>query len=108
METSATPRRIQRRRTRGWKMPEGAVYVGRPSKWGNPFIVGDRDFYGEVSSPELAVRHYRSWMTTPGIWSLPSPPDITALRGKDLVCWCSLLNPCHGDVLLELASGGDD
>lgn len=35
-----TPKRIQRRRTKGWRMPEGAVYVGRPSRWGNPFQVG--------------------------------------------------------------------
>ncbi|WP_342394587.1 DUF4326 domain-containing protein [Prescottella agglutinans] len=35
------PQRIQRRRTRGWRMPEGAVYVGRPSGWGNPFKVGE-------------------------------------------------------------------
>jgi len=36
-----TPKRIQRQRTKGWRMPPGAVYVGRPSRWGNPFIVGD-------------------------------------------------------------------
>lgn len=34
------PRRIQRSRTAGWRMPPGAVYVGRPSKWGNPYRVG--------------------------------------------------------------------
>lgn len=34
------PKRIQRKRTKGWRMPEGAVYVGRGSKWGNPFAVG--------------------------------------------------------------------
>ena len=34
------PERIQRRRTKGWRMPEGAVFVGRPTKWGNPFVVG--------------------------------------------------------------------
>ena len=31
------PKRIRRQRTRGWRMPEGAVYVGRPTRWGNPF-----------------------------------------------------------------------
>ena len=39
----SSPVRIQRKRTAGWRMPEGAVYVGRPSKWGNPFKVGDRN-----------------------------------------------------------------
>lgn len=37
------PERIQRQRTSGWKMPEGAVYVGRPGRWGNPFQFHDRD-----------------------------------------------------------------
>lgn len=37
------PRRIQRKRTKGWKMPENTVYVGRPTKWGNPWRVGDVD-----------------------------------------------------------------
>lgn len=37
MTTKTLPRRIQRRRTAGWRMPDGAVYVGRPTKWGNPF-----------------------------------------------------------------------
>lgn len=36
-----SPQRIQRKRTKGWRMPEGAVYVGRPSKWGNPFKLND-------------------------------------------------------------------
>jgi hypothetical protein len=35
-----SPERIQRRRAKGWRMPDGAVYVGRPTKWGNPWIVG--------------------------------------------------------------------
>jgi hypothetical protein len=40
--STGAPLRIQRKRTKGWRMPEGAVYVGRPSRWGNPFKVGDR------------------------------------------------------------------
>lgn len=36
-----SPQRIQRQRTKGWRMPERAVYVGRPTAWGNPFRVGD-------------------------------------------------------------------
>lgn len=35
-----SPKRIQRRRTKGWRMPEGAIYVGRGTKWGNPYAVG--------------------------------------------------------------------
>lgn len=66
------PKRIQRKRTKGWRMPEGAVYVGRPTKWGNPFspdgswIVwaavalgyrGDR-----AGRMEAAVALYAAWM----------------------------------------------
>lgn len=104
-DSSAPPRRVQRRRAKGWKMPNGAVYVGRPTRWGNPFVVGERDFYGEVPTADHAVRLFRSWMTTPGLWTLPAPPDLAPLRGKDLVCWCRIDQPCHADVLLKLANG---
>ncbi len=71
------------------KIPPSAVYVGRPSKWGNPFhLIGMR-------RPE-AVDKYRQWLPTSGL-------DVSELRGKDLVCWCAPL-PCHADVLLELAN----
>lgn len=40
------PQRIQRKRTKGWRMPEGAVYVGRPSRWGNPWSVGHAVYAG--------------------------------------------------------------
>lgn len=59
------PRRIQRRRTKGWTMPPGAIYVGRPTKWGNPFVVGEmqpwphRRDLGDfrVETAEQAVGH---------------------------------------------------
>jgi hypothetical protein len=91
--------RIQRRRTRGWKMPEGAVYVGRPTKWGNPWIV---DHNYDAAS---IVAQYRAWMI--GYYCdtwCPEKPEPGELRGKDLVCWCPLDQPCHADVLLELAN----
>ena len=78
---------------RGDMIPRGAVYVGRPTKWGNPFVIGrdgDRD---EV------VRRYRDRL-------LESPTllaQLGELRGRDLVCWCAPLR-CHADVLLELAN----
>lgn len=112
------PRRIQRQRTRGWRMPEGAIYVGRPTKWGNPFIVtrppGCELWYvDEIESGcqvdafdlrekamEAAVREFRSL-------ALPSTLIADAqreLRGCDLACWCPLDQPCHADVLLEIAN----
>lgn len=56
-----TPKRIQRKRSKGWRMPEGAVYVGRPTKWGNPFCVVDViDAYcgDEAGRPERKNRGF--------------------------------------------------
>lgn len=55
------PRRIQRKRTRGWRMPEGAVYVGRPSRWGNPFSV----HRGNVIGPRWF--DVKGWPLTRGV-----------------------------------------
>lgn len=88
------PQRVQRKRTKGWKAPESAVYVGRPTKWGNPFQVAQ---YGA----ERAVRNFRGHIAgLIGIGVL----DLEELRGKDLMCFCPLDQPCHADVLLELAN----
>jgi hypothetical protein len=82
-------------------MPEGAVYVGRPSRWGNPYRVGSAILFGYPPLPaRLAVQMYR------GLTTLGTFPDITPLRGRDLACWCPLDQPCHADVLLELANPG--
>lgn len=95
----AMPKRIQRKRTKGWKMPPNAVYVGRPSRWGNPFIVGKLSEYGDVPDKETAVAFYRAWIDK----GLQRIRIVSELRGKDLACWCGS-GPCHADVLLELAN----
>jgi hypothetical protein len=87
------PQRIQRRRTAGWRMPAGALYVGRPTRFGNPFPIAEH-------GPAAAVALYRTWLTT--------RPDLVAavraeLAGRDLACWCPPQRPCHADVLLALA-----
>lgn len=106
------PQRIQRRRTKGWRLPDGAVIVDRTSRWGNPFLLGDvtrsfpslttrqcqqfvvNDFISLVDSPTLQARH-----------GYPSREEIRAeLAGKDLACWCALDDPCHADVLLRIAN----
>lgn len=69
------------------------VYIGRPSKWGNPFVIGRDGSRAEV------IQKYRAWAQAKGL-------DIQAkaeLRGKTLACWCSPL-ACHGDVLAEWAN----
>ena len=80
-------------------MPEGAIYVGRPTRWGNPFRIGAPDLFSNVSSAEEAVRLFRALIA-----AVPDRFDFELLRGHDLVCWCPLDQPCHADVLLELAN----
>lgn len=101
------PNRIQRKRTLGWRKPEGAVVVSRPSRWGNPFVIGETtkfpfDVFGpRVRDAALAVEMFRSYARiTCGYEDLVR----SELAGKDLVCWCAAGTPCHADVLLEIAS----
>lgn len=105
------PKRIKRERSKGWKMPAGAVYVGRPSDFGNPF-----------SGPRAAHR-YRRWLSgkmgraefyklRSDTWSLHFDRRrivrrLDELRGRDLACWCDLDAECHADVLIELANPAD-
>ena len=101
------PKRIQRKRTKGWKSPAGSVYVGRPTKWGNPFKVSNGDCNhpdcGPKSHPQITramvVESYRRWLSKEMIDAARSE-----LRGKDLACFCPIGSPCHADVLLEIAN----
>ncbi|MDD5510628.1 MAG: DUF4326 domain-containing protein [Dehalococcoidales bacterium] len=79
--------------------PEGAVYVGRPSKWGNPYKIGVH------GTREQVIETYRKWIRH-CIKDNPKVYDLSELRGKDLVCWCHP-QPCHADVLLELANNSE-
>lgn len=91
------PQRIQRKRTKGWRMPENTVYVGRGSKWGNAFTI---ERYGRA----IAVQMFRDYI---GHQNSPhgfEPDEIAHLRGKNLACWCPPDQPCHADVLLEIAN----
>lgn len=94
-------KRIQRQRTSGWKMPPNSVYVGRPTRWGNPFPVTDVTSINQHWKHTEAVERFREWLNT--------QDDLQAairkeLAGKDLACWCRLDLPCHADVLLEVAN----
>jgi hypothetical protein len=106
------PKRIQlRRMKKGWRMPPNTVHVAWPSKWSNPFKVG---IDGDAGA---CVRLYAEWLTpyqkqgpkstTENL--LLSEANIKAieadLAGKDLACWCPIGQPCHADVLLEIANG---
>lgn len=123
------PERVQLSRRRGYRKPEGAVVVARPSRWGNPFRVvpADGGWFVEIEgirvngvrpakawSIDRAVALFRDCLESEEVWSrYPTVDEIRAeLAGKDLACWCPLPAPgkpdtCHAAVLLELASQGD-
>lgn len=89
-EAQILPKRIQRKRVKGWKMPDNTVYVGRPGKWGNPYPVGD------TFTAKQALTLYKIWLE-----KYFDSEDFDELRGKNLACWCPIDQPCHADVLLE-------
>lgn len=84
-------------------MPDGAVTVTRPGRWGNP--------YRGLDAAERFAADLRGCVADP--YGAPYPIEIrniaekiVDLRGLDLVCWCPLDQPCHADVLLEIANKG--
>jgi hypothetical protein len=86
-------KRIQRKRTKGWKMPENTVYVGRPTKYGNPYRIGDMGL-----TRETVVEMYEGYLNRVLV---NNPKFLDELQGKDLACWCPLDKPCHADVILK-------
>lgn len=102
------PIRVQRLRAKGWRMPPNTVYVGCPTKWGNPWTVRGAAEAGYSVDESVCVEAYRAWLLGSGHWAHGSPldpvPILEPLRGKSLACWCPLDRPCHADVLLELAN----
>jgi hypothetical protein len=69
------------------------IYIGRPSKWGNPFEITT------CTTRDKAISMYEDWIrNNPTLLA-----DLHELEGKVLGCWCSP-KPCHGDVLLKLLS----
>lgn len=116
------PVRVQRKRTKGFKLPENTICVTRGTKWGNPFKIGEYYKYGKagfmspcrpnsiadakkrgdhiyIATIEDAVYHYEKYIT-----GLMFPLNFKELAGKNLACFCSLDKPCHADVLLEIAN----
>jgi hypothetical protein len=101
------PRRIRLSRAKGFRLPEDGVSVARPTKWGNPFVVG-RD--GTAAD---CVELYRKLIGGLICLSCRAPVaaqqaaaralarDWRELAGKRLACWCRLDRPCHADILCE-------
>ncbi len=119
------PVRVQQRRTKGWRKPENTVSVARPGRYGNPFRVGERAVINDATAVIVgnsnrqsfivrdrshAVELYqeavggRIWVSDPNHPFIPRGHEIAELRGKNLMCFCPLDQPCHADVLLEIAN----
>lgn len=115
-------KRIQRKREKDWKMPENAKYVGRPTKWGNPFRLAKGGWIEYYSTSPNLENKWQRWSVSRGfepidvvelysMWlrreffggnaMLPTPPNIEELEGKDLACFCPPSQPCHVDVIIN-------
>ncbi len=118
------PERIQRRRTKGWTMPQNTVYVGRPTRWGNPFSPFSRvmlpaselGIVNQSQAIQIQLGGVEDCLAWYRIWALrqfmlwenlcqrgESPAGwLDPLWDKNLACWCPLDCWCHVDVLLQL------
>lgn len=102
----AMPKRLQRKRERGWRAPPSAVYVGRGSCYGNCF-----DWQLYMKNYGSTEREAKQWAKNAfdKVWSAHAHDDyaplLDAIRGRDLMCWCGPDDPCHADILLKLANG---
>ena len=111
------PKRIQLSRRRDWRLPSGAVKVDRTTRFGNPYRINQRidmkqaKRWGWNISPqgrtcvcqssEEVVGRFRHAL----LWDEAIHDDLRKeLGGRDLACWCSPGQPCHADVLLEIAN----
>ncbi len=108
IEQTDPPKRIQMRRTKGWRKPAGALYCGRPGLLGNPFAVA---LHGQKEAVDLHRRWLEGSLSPQELRSLSLGDlrqrvlqKLPELRGRDLGCWCRLDQPCHVDTLLRLAN----
>ena len=111
----SAPERVQLSRKKGWKLPPNTVVVARPTKWGNPFAIKGAVEVGirPARAQAFVVECFDSWLRgdrqhwmgrdsdAAADWMMANLP---ALQGKNLACWCKPGEPCHADILLELAN----
>ena len=105
------PHRVQLSRKKGWRMPPNTVKVDRTTKWGNPYRAGVHcDHQHAVDCHRHLVALGRPARSAPwpdcdvSAYLDHARANIAELRGKNLACWCPLTEPCHAEVLLELAN----
>lgn len=116
------PDRLQRKRTPGSRLPEGAVCVTRGTKWGNPYKAGepitrDSDLWpyaaqlvpgGAADLASFTMLRAEDVVTAYGWWFIEQPHLMLTVReelgGKDLACWCKIGAACHADWLIDFLS----
>lgn len=116
------PVRIQRSRQHKQVSQNGLeiVYCGRPTKWGNPFKIGnslldvpfiiikkteltEAEQDGGIITQGISVRLFETFLTLYGAADFIQQIKEN-LKGKNLSCWCKVGEPCHVDVLLKIAN----
>lgn len=106
---SQVPQRVRLSWAKGYRKPEGAIVVSRPSRFGNPWKAAP----GISAASLVAIYRHELSNVLAGRIDFSYPPHLALtsagdrlaeLRGHDLACWCPLDQPCHADVLLELAN----
>lgn len=117
-DNNIKPQRFQRKRLKGYKLPDGCVSVTRPGRWGNPFEVffennkywilrsksgaqDPRSFDTKEAASAEAVNLYKPWLAEE---IKAGRLNLDDLRGKHIACYCAINSPCHGDYLLEIAN----
>lgn len=117
------PIRVQRKRVKGWRMPENTLSVTRPGEFGNPFVIGGyykigngkngfswlrcldevlaiKQGFTKINTATEAVEWFKRYIE---LYPLRENV-IEKIRNKNLACWCKVGQPCHADVLLEIAN----
>ena len=121
-------KRIQRKRSKGWRNPPNTIYVGRPTKWGNPFMLsgdmiyidashrrkmspfvffkfGDKNDVVQLFEHLLKGTQFVDKEVDVNYWvDHFKKLDLSELKGKNLSCWCPIGSPCHADLLLKYAN----
>lgn len=107
--SSPGPARIRLSRKKGYRKPTGSIVVSRPSRYGNPWKAAP----GVTSASLVAIYRHELINVMEGRIDFSYMPHLALaaaidrfpeLRGHDLACWCPLDEPCHADVLLEMAN----
>lgn len=116
MTLRSEPHRVQLSRRKGYRKPENTVVVARPSKWGNPYQIergGPLGYQvrgvmnpGHLLGNHRTLRDARQHVVELFEFNIVEDLPVADLAGKNLACWCPLDQPCHADVLLELANEG--